>query len=337
MKRTIFRVTLFAAAFTQITTSCTKYIDNPTVTAKVQVTTYAGNGVAGLVNGPWLQSSFDEPYSLAINTLGNIYVGDVFNNNIQLISPVFGVSIFGGETPANAGNGVPDDTVFVAPLGIATDYLGSIYISNNFYSMITKISPSGVVTTLAGGGNPGQNGIGMAAGFNGPIGLATDLQGNVYVADFDDEQIRKISSSGVVTTLVGSISMGRTDGTGAAATFNGPFGVAVNSAGIVYVTDEDNNLIRQISPSGVVTTLAGSGNAGSQDGLGVFASFNGPSGIAIDRQGNIYVSDSHNNKIRKIDPAGAVSTLAGTGQSGWADGGYTTSTFNNPIGIAEIL
>ncbi len=136
-----------------------------------------------------------QPYSLAIDTLGNIYVGNVENNNVQLIKPGFWGEYFGGETPANAGNGVPDNTVFVAPLGITIDYLGSIYISDNFFSTITKIGPSGIVTTLAGGGNAGQNGIGVAAGFNGPIGLGTDLEGNVYVADFDDEEIRKISSS----------------------------------------------------------------------------------------------------------------------------------------------
>ncbi len=334
MKRTIFRVTLFAAAVALITTSCTKYIDNPTVTGKVQVTTYAGNGSAGSANGPWLQSSFDEPYALAVDTLGNIYVADAFNNRIRLISPVFGVSYFGGNTPADSGNSVPNITAFGSPVGIAIDYTGTIYVTDNVETWITKISPSGVVTTFAGGGRAGQNGLGMTAGFYGPYGLAVDLNRNLYVADFDGAEIRKISPFGLVTTLAGTGALGRLDGAGTVATFNGPFGVAVNAAGIVYVADELNNLIREISPLGVVTTLAGSGSAGSQDGLGVFASFNNPCGIAVDRQGNIYVSDSKNNKIRKIDPAGGVSTLAGTGQPGSADGGYTTATFNNPIGIA---
>ena len=339
MKWITLSLTLVGTAIASVITSCTKSGNSPSTAAKTQVTTLAGNGTAGSTNGPWLQSSFDEPYALAVDTLGNIYVGDIQNNRVRLISPVFGVSNFGGNTPADSGNAVPNVTEFSDPTGIAIDITGAIFIADNADEWITRISSSGVVITYAGTGVnhgcQGDNcGDGMFAIFNNIFGVAVDRQRNLFVADFDANAIRKISPSGFATTLAGSGSRGRTDGAATVATFNGPIGVAVNAGDTVYVADELNNLIRQISPSGVVSTLAGSGTAGSDDGLGVFASFNSPSGIAVDRQGNIYVSDSHNNKIRKIDPIGGVTTLAGTGQPGAADGGYTTATFNNPIGIA---
>jgi NHL repeat len=338
MNRVTFSILAVAMATGSVITSCTRSWNSPATTAKTQVTTFAGNGQPGIANGPWLQASFNTPYSLAVDTLGNVYVGDYDNNDIRLISPVFGVSTFGGNTPADSGNGVPNDTLFLSPSGIAINSAGTFYITDNYHVVIIKISPSSVVTNFAGSGvNNGCDGplcSGMSGAFSSIFGVAVDSKGYLYVADFDDNAIIKISPTGFVTTFAGDNGGGRTDGVGTSATFSGPIGVAVNAAGVVYVTDEFNNLIRQISPSGVVTTLAGSGTAGSDDGLGVFASFNGPTGIAVDRQGNIYVSDSHNNKIRKIDSLGGVITLAGTGQAGAANGGYTTATFNSPFGIA---
>jgi sugar lactone lactonase YvrE len=220
---------------------------------------------------------------------------------------------------------------------------------------IRKITPAGVVTTLAGAaGQIGStDGTGGAARFNDPAGVAVDNAANLYVADTNNNKIRKISPGGTVTTLAGSGVVGWADGTGSAAQFYKPQGVAVDSSGNVYVADSGNNLIRSITPGGTVTTLAGATdlspitNWGDSDGTGSAASFNNPGGIAVDREGHIYVADTDNNQIREITPGGTVTTLAGGpflivdelndshyGEFGSADGIGSAALFSFPLGVA---
>jgi len=195
------------------------------------------------------------------------------------------------------------------------------------------------VTTLAGqaGHSGGGDGTGTAALFSGPADVAVDTSGNLYVADTNNDTIRKITPAGVVTTVAGTAgSAGSADGTGAAARFNRPAGIAVDSSGNVYVADTNNNTIRAITPAGVVTTLAGqAGASGSADGTGAAARFNGPSGLAVDAAGNLWVADTLNHTLRKITPAGVVTTGAGTaGVSGSADGTGAAARFFGPQGLA---
>ncbi len=199
---------------------------------------------------------------------------------------------------------------------------------------VTVTSGLVMVTTLAGSGVQGKaDGVGSAANFASPAGVAVDNTGIVYVADFYNHIIRKISLEGKVTTLAGSGDAGSADGAAAAASFNFPAGVAVDKSGNVYVADANNNKIRKISPAGNVTTLAGSGDTGSADAVGIAASFAHPYGVAVDSTGNVYIADRDNNKIRKISPAGVVTTLAGTGLPGIVDGSAATATFDNPMGV----
>jgi streptogramin lyase len=204
-------------------------------------------------------------------------------------------------------------------------------------STIRKITPSGVVTTLAGSGVTGRtDATGTAARFNGPAGVATDRAGNVYLVDSGNNIIRKITPAGAVSTLAGTAgSVGSTDATGTAASFNFPQGVATDSAGNVYVADLSANTIRKITPAGVVTTLAGTaGVSGSTDGTGAAARFDFPVSVATDDAGNVYVADQFNNTIRKVTPAGAVSTVAGVaGQAGFAEG-TLPGLLGKPLGAA---
>jgi len=207
-----------------------------------------------------------------------------------------------GSGSAGSSNGVATAASFKLPIAAAVDSSGDIYVADYGNNLIREISPSLVVTTLAGGGTS-FNGTGTAAQFDGPTGIAVDSSGNVYVADWDNQLIRKITG-GVVSTFAGQQGVtGATNATGTAASFNYPNSVAVDSSGNIYIADEYNQLIREITPGGVVSTLAGqAGVTGATNATGTAATFNYPQGIAVDSSGNVYVGDTNNFLIRKITP-----------------------------------
>jgi len=243
--------------------------------------------------------------------------------------------------PGNPGSedGTGSAARFHSPQSVATDSSGNVYVADTYNNAIRKITPAGAVTTLAGlaGSWGSADGTGSAARFNYPTGVATDSSGNVYVADYFNHTIRKITLAGAVTTLAGLAgSSGSSDGTGSAARFNYPSGVATDSSGNVYVNDTNSYTIRKITPAGAVTTLAGlAGSWGSADGTGSAARFDRPAGVATDSSGNVYVADANNRAIRKITPAGAVTTLAGlAGSWGSADGTGSAARFDDPLGVA---
>jgi DNA-binding beta-propeller fold protein YncE len=191
------------------------------------------------------------------------------------------------------------------------------------------------VSTVAGTPAKGyQNGEGTVAQFFLPTGIAVDEDGNIIVADADNHCIRRITPQGHVSTLAGTGEEGYLDGEGTVAQFNGPAGVAVDGGGNVIVADAVNHRIRKITPEGQVSTLAGSGEAGEENGEGTIAEFNWPSGVAVDEDGNVIVADTENHSIRVITPQGLVSTLAGTGEEGYEDGEGTWAEFCFPFGVA---
>lgn len=191
------------------------------------------------------------------------------------------------------------------------------------------------VTTIAGNGQTGfADGAAVSAEFNNPSGIAKDTAGNVYVADKYNNRIRKISTDGMVSTFAGSGAVGFADGTGTAAQFASPAYVAIDAWGNIFVSDGSNHAIRKITPGGIVTTFAGSGVAGYANGTGTAAQFNFPQGIAVDKAGNIYVADNANHRIRKISPDAVVTTFAGSGVSGTADGNTTDAQFIQPRAVA---
>lgn len=208
-------------------------------------------------------------------------------------------------------------------------------VSSSINSMLSCSPNYSAVTTLAGSSSGGYaDGIGTQATFNFPVDVAVDSNGNVYVADQSNNMIRKITSTGLVTTLAGSPTAGSSDGIGSFASFYSPYSVAADTNGNVYVADRGNNMIRKITSAGVVTTLAGSTTSGSADGVGTLASFYAPSGVAVDASGNVYVADLGNNMIRKITSTGVVSTLAGSTTAGSSDGAGVLASFNAPYDVA---
>jgi len=249
------------------------------------------------------------------------------------------VTVAGQPGVAGYADGTADQAKFRLPNNLAVDRAGNIFVADTANNVIRKIGTNGMVSTVAGvAGSHGSNdGKGASAQFWAPFGIAVDSSNNVYVADTGNNVVRKINAEGVVSTLAGSARHpGKDDGKGSSARFRNPWSVAVDGAGNVIVADMSNDTVRRITPEGVVSTVAGqAGVTGTADGFGTGAQFNDPFAVTVDAAGDIFVSDSANNAIRKITPAGAVVTLAGLpGYAGNVDGNATAARFWNPQGLA---
>jgi len=296
--------------------------------------------VYGTANGTGTAALFGNPVSTAVDTAGNLYTADQYYNSIRKVTPAGMVTTLAGN-PGGTGsnNGTGSAARFNSPFGVTVDAAGNVYVADCNNNTIRKVTPTGAVTTLAG--KPGAagtaDGTGAAARFFCPFGVAVDAAGNIYVADSSGCTIRKVTAAGIVTTLAGQPGVsGTSDGTGSAAQFYRPHGVTVDSVGNVYVADSGNNTIRKVTRAGVVSTLAGTpGISGSDDGTGSAAQFNNPGGIALDGTGNLYVADIDSCTIRKVTSDGTVTTLGGTpGVSGATDGIGSAAQFDGPTGIA---
>ncbi len=298
--------------------------------------TVAGTGYAGSSNGTGTSASFNNPLNSAVDAAGNIYVADASNFVIRKITPSGVVSTFAGAGYAGYADGTGTGAVFRYPTFIAIDAAGTLFVSDQQNHRIRKISPSGVVTPFVGSGSIGSaNGTGSAASFQYPMGMAFDASGNLFVSDAYNHKIRKITPSGVVSDFAGSGSAGAADGAGASASFNQPMGLAFDAAGNLFVADRVNSMIRKITPAGVVSTLAGTLPRGYIDGPGAIAKFNPSNNLVLDADGNMYVADQSNNMIRKVTPAGEVSTLAGNLTAGTVNGTGSVVRFNSPFGISK--
>jgi streptogramin lyase len=300
--------------------------------------------VNGFVDGTLATAQYDQPFGVAVDPAGNVYVADVENNAIRKIDTAGNVTTLAGLGPLMEGfaDGDASTALFFSPRGVAVDSTGNVYVADGNNQAIRKIDTAGNTTTIANtaGAVGFVDGDPATARFFNPVGLAVDAAGNVYVCDQQNHAIRKIDPAGNTTTIANtSGTFGFADGDAATARFSQPSGLCLDGSGNIYVADTANDAIRKIDSSGMTTTLLG-GVQGFVDGAATAARFDSPSGIAIDAAGNLYVSDYRNDAVRWIDPALNTTTIGGAGGPpplnvpGFSGGDAATSKFAGTGGLA---
>lgn len=317
-------------------------------TLKAQnIYTLAGNSNTPGYNGDNIAATaatLNDPAGVAVDAAGNVYIADAANGRIRKVNTAGIITTVAGSgyTGNNGDGGDATLATIDIPLSVAIDGSGNLYIAGQDYKRIRKVNTAGIITTIAGtgfGGFSGDGGPATAAKISGAEGIATDAAGNVYIVDRDNQRIRKISTSGIITTVAGNGFIGY-NGDGVLATSTSlysPMAVAVDAAGNLYIADYLNNRIRKVNTSGIISTIAGNGNdAFSGDGgLATAAEIRSPTGIAVDAAGNVFFVDG-SFRIRKINTAGIINTVAGNGGASHSgDGGPATAAgMNSPFGVA---
>jgi uncharacterized protein (TIGR03437 family) len=306
------------------------------------ITTVAGNGTAGFSgdNGPATSAQLNGPFGVTVDSAGNLYITDYYNYRIRKISNGVITTVAGNGTYGFSGdNGPATAAELSAPTGLAVDSAGNLYIADNYNNCVRMVS-NGVITTVAGSGTTrgfgGDNGPASSAWLDGPWGVAVDSAGNLYISDTENQRVRKVSK-GVIATIAGNgTSFSGDNGPPTSAQLNQPAGVAVDSAGNLYIADSYNNRIRKVS-NGVITTVAGNGTCcfSGDNGPATSAQLNLPWGLAMDSAGSLYIADEFNNRVRKISN-GVITTVAGNGTAGFSgdNGPATSAQLNIPTSVA---
>jgi sugar lactone lactonase YvrE len=304
------------------------------------ITTIAGNNLSGYsADGiAATTSKLNFPTGLTVDGSGNIIIADRDNFRVRKVSPAGIIATIAGiGIPSYFGdNGPATGAILNEPSAVAIDAAGNIFIADQYNHVIRKINTSGVIARFAGSasnGFSGDMGQATASQLSYPSGVAVDPGGNVYIADYTNSRIRKVNTSGIISTIAGKNTEGYSGDGGAAtaAELNHPYAVMADATGNVFFSDCGNNCVRKISPSGIITTIAGNGNpAFSGDGgPATAARLCSPKSILKDAGGNIYIADSGSSRIRRINPSGIITTFAG----GFGDGGPATANSLNPLGL----
>ncbi len=308
------------------------------------ITTAIGDGNQGFAGdgGPPSKVEMTLPTGVAVDSSGNLYFADSLNNRIRKLAGST-VNTYAGNGLVNRSGdgGAATGAQLNGPLGVAADAAGNLYIADTANNAVRRVSGS-VISNFAGTGTAGTSGDGNAAGgaqLSGPQGMAVDGAGSLFIADTQNHKVRKVSN-GTITTVAGTGTAGFGGDGGAAggAQLNLPFAVAVDAAGNLYIAEFGNNRVRMVSPNGNISTLAGNGVAGysGDGGQAAGAMLNSPQGVAVDSAGNVYIADSANNRVRRVAPNGVITTVAGNGIAGFSgDGGFGVSAqVGNPVAVA---
>ncbi|MEZ4852988.1 T9SS type A sorting domain-containing protein [Flavobacterium sp.] len=304
------------------------------IPTEATVSTFAGTGTIGSTDANGTSSQFYYPTVVVLDNTNAIIVVDRSNHKIRKIDSLGNVTTIAGTGTIGSADGTALSATFKYPDGAIVDSYGNIFITDQSNHRIRKIDVLGNVTTFAGGTAGYLDGIGVEAKFYYPAAMAIDNNDNLFIADWGNHCIRKITPLGVVSTYAGiGGSSGSIDGNILMAKFNGPTGLCFDNDDNLYVADYGNHKIRKIDAGVNITTFCGTGTIGNTDGISSVTTFNHPAVIAFDGNANFYVTDEGNHKIRKINSYGTTSTLAGTGTGGFLNGTASAALFNSATGI----
>jgi sugar lactone lactonase YvrE len=320
-----------------------------TVAAQVPaITTVAGSGVWGYCGdgGPATEACLDGPWGVAVDTAGGIYFADDANSVIRKVDRTGTISTVAGNGTYGefCGDGGPATRACLNQAwDVTVDASGNLFIADSINNRIRRVDSTGTIRTVAGSateGFCGDGGPATSACLAWPHSVAVDASGNLFIADHDNARIRRVDTSGTITTVAGNGTWAYCGDGGPAtsACLRYPTGVAVDAAGNVFIADSGNHRIRRVNPAGTITTVAGNGEYWfcGDGGPATSACLSAPGDVAVDAVGNLYIADEHQNRIRRVDTAGTIRTIAGSGPAGFCgDGGAATEAcLDGPRGVA---
>lgn len=310
------------------------------------ITTIAGNGSAGFSgdNGPATAAGLMLPSDVTVDSLGNLYIADKFNHRIRKVDTNGNITTVGGNgtSGSNGDGGSALSAQIQYPSSVAVDSTGNIFFADDANARIRRITPSGLINTVAGNGTwgfSGDGGLATAAQFDGSSDITVDAAFNLYIADTNNNRVRKVDSTGTISTVAGSSSHGSDDGSAIAATFGARGSLTPDFDGNLFMADSDNHRVLKITTAGRISTIAGDGTDGysGDNGPAAAAKLGNPTGILFDRSGNLLIVDNAKSVIRKITPTGTITTVVGNGAWGYSgdEGPALKAQLNNPSGIAQ--